>query len=111
MASTAATNTNNLPIHPTTASSQNYETAAAESQTSAATEHAGETAVRIPDRRRNSQGEIIPSPTETWKPNVARSQSWNQEDMKRLYYISELEKNKKPQGGGFTEGGEGTRKV
>lgn len=31
--------------------------------------------------------------------------------MKRQYYISELETNKKTQGGGFTEGGEGTRKV
>jgi hypothetical protein len=111
MASTAATNTNNLPIHLPTASSQNYETAAAKSQISAATEHARKTAVRIPDGRRNSQGEIIPSPTETWKPNFSRTQSWNPEDMKRQYYISELETNKKTQGGGFTEGGEGTRKV
>ena len=61
---------------------------------------------KISDGRRNSQGEVIPSPTESWKPNFARKQSWNQEDLKRKVYMSELEAKKaKGQGMGFTEGG------
>ncbi|TVY89160.1 hypothetical protein LAWI1_G007625 [Lachnellula willkommii] len=47
--------------------------------------------VSIPDGRRNSQGEVLKSPTETWKPNMARTQSWNQEDLKRRFYAGSLD--------------------
>ena len=58
--------------------------------------------IKIPDGRRNSLGEKIPSPVETWKPNFERRQSWKMEDLKREHVISEL-KVKKDQGMGFTE--------
>jgi len=43
------------------------------------------------DGRRNSKGEILKSSIETWKPNNARTQSWNQEDLKRRFYAGELD--------------------
>jgi len=55
------------------------------------TEHSPLPPISIPDGRRNSQGEILKSPTETWKPNMARTQSWNQEDLKRRFYAGELD--------------------
>jgi hypothetical protein len=67
--------------------------------------------IRIPDGRRNSQGEILPSPTESWKPKMNRVQSWNQEDLKRKAYQVEMGECEKGQGTGFTEGGAGTRLV
>jgi len=67
--------------------------------------------IRIPDGRRNSLGEVLPSPTESWKPKMNRVQSWNQEDLKRKAYQTEMGECEKGQGTGFTEGGEGTRRV
>lgn len=43
-------------------------------------------AISIPDGRRNSEGETIPSPNETWCPNLNRQQSWDREDLKRQFY-------------------------
>jgi hypothetical protein len=92
-----------IPFHPT---SSNYQSAQSE-----ASDHS--TPIKIPDGRRNSQGEILPSPTESWKPNLQRTQSWNAEDLKRVYYKRDMQDGSHPQGQGtgFTEGGEGTRKV
>ncbi|KAJ5052278.1 uncharacterized protein L3040_002032 [Drepanopeziza brunnea f. sp. 'multigermtubi'] len=39
------------------------------------------------DGRRNSQGQALPSPMETWKPSFARVQSWNREEFKRSAYV------------------------
>ena len=62
--------------------------------------------IKVPDGRRNSQGEKIPSPVETWKPNFARRQSWNREDLKREHVMSQLtKKNDEGMGAGFTEVG------
>ena len=51
----------------------------------------------------------MPSPTASWKPNFARKQSWNQQDLKRKVCVGELEaEDKKAEGkgvGGFTEVG------
>ncbi|TGO44733.1 hypothetical protein BCON_0470g00060 [Botryotinia convoluta] len=48
--------------------------------------------VSIPDGRRNSGGETLPSSVETWKPNLDRRQSWNHQDLKRLYVEEGLKK-------------------
>jgi hypothetical protein len=66
--------------------------------------------VKIPDGRRNSQGEVIASPTESWKPNFGRKQSWDPQEYKRKMSLSLLEDDA-GNGCGFTEGGPGTRKV
>jgi hypothetical protein len=64
------------------------------------------TSIKIPDGRRNSQGEMIPSPVESWKPNFARRQSWNREDLKREHVLGELvKKREEGMGTGFTEQG------
>jgi hypothetical protein len=89
-----------IPFHPT---SNNY--VAAEAAANATPP------IRIPDGRRNSQGEILSSPTETWKPKMNRVQSWNQEDLKRKAYQVEMRDCEQGQGTGFTEGGEGTRRI
>jgi len=39
--------------------------------------------VHIPDGRKTHTGEAVVSPTEAWKPDFRRKQSWNQEDLKR----------------------------
>jgi hypothetical protein len=67
--------------------------------------------IRIPDGRRNSQGEILASPAESWRPKMNRVQSWNQEDLKRKAYQVEMGECVKGQGTGFTEGGAGTRRI
>jgi hypothetical protein len=67
--------------------------------------------IRISDGRRNSQGEILASPTENWRPKMNRVQSWNQEDLKRKAYQIEMGECEKGQGTGFTEGGAGTRRI
>jgi len=90
-----------IPFHPI---SSNYIDAQAAA-------HAAIAPIRIPDGRRNSQGEILPSPTESWRPKMNRVQSWNQEDLKRKAYQVEMGECEKGQGMGFTEGGEGTRRV
>ncbi|KAF7859548.1 hypothetical protein EAF04_008629 [Stromatinia cepivora] len=51
-----------------------------------------ETKVSIPDGRRNSLGEPLQSSIETWKPNLVRNQSWNQQDLKRLHVEAGLKK-------------------
>jgi hypothetical protein len=63
--------------------------------------------IKIPDGRRNSCGENMPSPVSTWKPNFARSQSWKMEDLKRKQVAEELFKKKERYEamGGFTEDG------
>ncbi|CZT00599.1 uncharacterized protein RAG0_10447 [Rhynchosporium agropyri] len=68
--------------------------------------------VSIPDGRRNSQGEALHSPTENWKPNFKRVQSFKFDDLKRDVYVkNEIMEEEPNQGAGFTEGGEGTRQV
>jgi len=64
----------------------------------------------MPDGRRNSQGEILSSPAEDWKPNFKRVQSWSREEYKRVVYSNEMVEEP-GQGTGFTEGGEGSRQV
>ncbi|KAH6716989.1 hypothetical protein DL95DRAFT_33181 [Leptodontidium sp. 2 PMI_412] len=102
-----------LPLHTSSStSSSNYANAQAQQSTiyspispCTTTNH-----VSIPDGRRNSQGEVLPSPTEDWKPNFKRVQSWSREEFKRDVY--KIEMVEEPgQGTGFTEGGKGTRKV
>jgi hypothetical protein len=66
------------------------------------------TKITIPDGRRNSKGEELPSPTQTWKPNFARTQSWDPQAYKRDMQWAVLNKEKENQGGkgefsGFTE--------
>jgi len=75
--------------------------------------------ISIPGGRRNSQGEIrhnsmgeiLQSPTDTWQPNLNRTQSWNQEDLKRRFYAGELSPTRSKalvgMEKGFTEVGEG----
>ena len=59
----------------------------------------------MPDGRRNSMGEAIPSPVAEWKPNFARKQSFKMEDLKREHVASDLtmKKDKFQAMGGFTE--------
>ena len=74
-------------------------------QTSSSTE-TKPTEIRIPDGRKNSVGEALPSPVETWKPNFARRQSWKFEDLKREHVAAGLTKNTNDKNealGGFTE--------
>jgi len=92
-----------IPFHPTSA---NYVDAQNHSNSDATTQP-----IRIADGRRNSQGEILTSPTGSWRPKTNRVQSWNQEDLKRKAYQVEMGECEKGQGTGFTEGGEGTRRV
>ncbi|KAG4420237.1 hypothetical protein IFR04_006615 [Cadophora malorum] len=99
-----------LPIQTTTSSSnyaQGQETASATSSGSP-TSPGGH--VKMPDGRRNSQGEILSSPAEDWKPNFKRVQSWSREEYKRVVYSNEMVEEP-GQGTGFTEGGEGSRQV
>lgn len=47
----------------------------------------------MPDGRRNSQGESLRSPIETWTPNLLlRRQTWNHQDLKRLHVEEVLKK-------------------
>jgi hypothetical protein len=62
------------------------------------------------DGRRNSQGEVLSSPIESWKPDLKRRQSFKQEDLKRTVYSAEMCDEPGAERG-FTEGGEGTRHV
>jgi len=58
------------------------------------------------------KGSVTSPAVEDWRPSINRQQSWNQEDLKRDRVVKDLEKNDgRIGGGGFTEGGEGTRKV
>jgi len=81
--------------------SQNYINAQAQSAVTSPTSPT----VKIPDGRRTSTGEAITSPTETWRPNYERKQSWNQEDLKRQLMMSGIEKvaGTEVRGTGFTE--------
>jgi hypothetical protein len=96
-----------------TTSSSNYANAQAASQSQQDKESSptSSSPVKICDGRRNSQGEVLPSPTETWKPSMNRVQSWSREEFKRVVYKGEMVNGDKGQGTGFTEGGEGTREV
>jgi len=73
--------------------------------------------VQIPDGRRNSQGEVLHSPIETWKPNLlVRNQSWNHQDLKRQHVEGELKKENwdndvGAQAMGYSHGGEDVKKV
>ncbi|KAG4432514.1 hypothetical protein IFR05_012011 [Cadophora sp. M221] len=102
-----------LPLHTPSSktSSSNYANAQAQQSAVYSPISPGTTIhASIPDGRRNSQGEVLASPTEGWKPNFKRVQSWNREEFKRDIYKSEMEEEP-GQGTGFTEGGKGTRKV
>ena len=63
------------------------------------------TPIKIPDGRRNSHGEVLGSPTETWRPKLDRTQSWNREDLKRVVYKEMVEREVEEAGEdmGFTE--------
>lgn len=50
------------------------------------------------------------SPTEDWKPNYKRVQSWSREEYKRVVYRSEMVEEPGHEMG-FSEGGPGSRKV
>lgn len=107
--STISSKSSDHPGVPFRATSHNYINAQAAAPENTEPHNA---TIHIPDGRKNSVGELLPSPTESWKPNFQRTQSWNQEDLKRLITQSELEKKRaEGQGTGFTEGGEGTRKI
>jgi hypothetical protein len=75
--------------------SQNY----VEAQQAASA--AGQSPIEIPDGRRNSQGEALKSPVASWKPSFERTQSWNQQDLKREVQKGEL--SKADGAAGFTE--------
>lgn len=109
--STISSKSPDHPGIPFRSTSHNYINAQKESPTTVHTEEYSQP-MKIPDGRRNSVGENLPSPTESWTPTFTRNQSWNREDLKRqAYVVEELEKKKEGQGSGFTEGGPGTRKV
>jgi len=60
--------------------------------------------ITIADGRKTADGEEVRSPTETWRPNFARKQSWNQQDLKRELLISELGKEgPTSEAAGYTE--------
>ncbi|KAM3085107.1 hypothetical protein ACMFMG_003539 [Clarireedia jacksonii] len=68
------------------------------------------TNIKIKDGRRNSKGEELASPTQTWRPNPARTQSWDHQAYKRDMQWAGLKKeneqpSKKAAGefSGFTE--------
>ncbi|KAG0649321.1 hypothetical protein D0Z07_4364 [Hyphodiscus hymeniophilus] len=70
------------------------------------TTHENPTETKVPDGRKNSVGEMLPSPVETWKPNFARRQSWKFEDLKREHVAADFTKstNEKNEAlGGFSE--------
>lgn len=85
--SSAPSNENSLPIH-----SSSTTTSTSRSTTSSS----------LKDGRKNSGGEELASPVESWKPNLNRQQSWNQQDMKRQAQLSSLESEEKGKGG-FSE--------
>ncbi|TAQ89936.1 hypothetical protein B7494_g1715 [Chlorociboria aeruginascens] len=118
---TTTSSTTHTPEHhpgmPVRTSSSNYMAAQhAASDPAAAATAASTDDVRIPDGRKNSQGEILKSPAETWRPDFKRKQSWNQQDLKRELVMSELGKgdmasgeaekwaNEEGMETGFTEG-------
>jgi len=55
------------------------------------------------DGRRNSFGEILPSPVAEWKPTFNRVQSWNREDRKREVVLKRELLDHEGRGGGFSE--------
>lgn len=46
---------------------------------------------KLNDGRKNSEGEVPTSATQTWRPDFGRKQSWNQEDMKRQFQMTQLQ--------------------
>jgi len=100
------------PGVPFRSTSQNYINAQQSSPQSTTDKETFVSPVKIPDGRRDSKGAVVFSPTETWRPNIGRKQSWSQQDLKREMLQAELgEKRDEGQGTGFTEGGEGSRRV
>lgn len=77
----------------------------ASEQSSSRAEQTKPSNIKMPDGRRNSSGQAIPSPVAEWKPNFSRSMSWKMEDLKREHVASELDtqKDKYEAMGGFTE--------
>jgi len=61
---------------------------------------------KIPDGRRNSKGEELASPTQAWRPNPARTQSWDHQAYKRDMQWAGL--GKENEGPGVGTGGEFT---
>ncbi|PQE14283.1 hypothetical protein CJF31_00006838 [Rutstroemia sp. NJR-2017a BVV2] len=61
------------------------------------------TNITIPDGRRNSKGEELASPTQTWRPNPARTQSWDLQAYKRDMQWAGLKKENE----GGSQGGKG----
>jgi len=107
--SSKSTDRSGVPFRST---SQNYINAQQSSPKSSTGKDTFVPPVKIPDGRRDSKGAVVVSPTETWRPNFGRKQSWSQQDLKRELLQAELgEKMDEGQGMGFTEGGEGSRKV
>ncbi|KAL3427516.1 hypothetical protein PVAG01_01025 [Phlyctema vagabunda] len=56
--------------------------------------------VKIDDGRKNGQT----SPVETWKPSLNRTQSWNQEDLKRERTLKDLQEKEKNAAAGTEKG-------
>ncbi|KAB8292367.1 hypothetical protein EYC80_008104 [Monilinia laxa] len=105
------TTSKTLPIHPRSPSPS--ATHSKTTQSSTIHPHSSKIEVSIPDGRRNSLGEPLHSPLETWTPNLLkRNQSWNHQDLKRLHVEEVLKKeewrNDEGMGGySFEEDGEG----
>ncbi|KAG4026224.1 hypothetical protein MFRU_043g00280 [Monilinia fructicola] len=106
------TTSKTLPIHPSSPSSTTH-SQATESSSTTTHPQSSKIEVPIPDGRRNSLGEPLHSPLETWTPNLLkRNQSWNHQDLKRLHVEEALKKeewrNDEGMGGySFEENGEG----
>ncbi|KAL2061879.1 hypothetical protein VTL71DRAFT_7257 [Oculimacula yallundae] len=111
-ANNSSSHTQDLPIHASSNTSSEHKTYTSEHKTyTSISSGTHENHVSIPDGRRNSQGDVLHSPTENWKPNFKRVQSFNREDLKREVYKDEMVEEEPAKGTGFTEGGEGTRQV
>ncbi|CAG8983123.1 hypothetical protein HYALB_00004566 [Hymenoscyphus albidus] len=73
-------------------------------QTKTAESSSSPPSIAIPDRRRNSIGEHLHSPNETWRPSATRRQSWDREALKREVYVKQMGPGGgKGDGMGFTE--------
>jgi hypothetical protein len=96
-----------VPLRTTTADYKDALQAAAAADTPSTAVEPDVPAAQIPDNRRNSQGEVLKSPTEKWRPDFERTQSWSTQDMKRQVQLGEVGKEKREgEVAGFTEASE-----
>lgn len=81
------------PSLPSTPSSNYAQAVASTSTTSTPIQITLSDGRKIDDGRKETRsGEIVPSGASAWKPAYVRMQSWNEQDMKREYTMSSLEK-------------------